>query len=62
VPRLEGPIADPRMDTQFIVTEYGVCNLHGKSTTKRALGLIEIVHPDFRDELLAQAKELGYVG
>ena len=61
VPRLEGPITDPRMDTQFIVTEYGVCDLRGKSTTERALGLIEIAHPDFRDELLVQAKELGYV-
>ena len=61
MPRLEGPVTDPRMDTQFIVTEYGVCDLRGKSTTERALGLIEIAHPSFRDELLAQAKELGYV-
>jgi hypothetical protein len=45
VPRLEGPITDPRMDTQFIVTEYGVCDLRGKSTIERALGLIEIAHP-----------------
>jgi acyl-CoA hydrolase len=49
------------MDRQFIVTEYGVCDLRGKSTTERALGLIDIAHPRFRDELLAQAKELGYV-
>jgi itaconate CoA-transferase len=62
VARLEGPITDPRMDTQFIATEYGVCDLRGKSTTERALGLIAIAHPDFREELLAQAKELGYVG
>jgi itaconate CoA-transferase len=61
VPQLEGPITDPRMDTQFIVTEYGVCDLRGKSTTERALGLIDIAHPDFRAELLAQAKALGYV-
>ena len=61
VRRLEGPVTDPRMDTQFIVTEYGVCDLRGKSTTERALGLIEIAHPQFRDELLAQARELGYV-
>jgi itaconate CoA-transferase len=61
VPKLEGPITDPRMDTQFIVTEYGVCDLRGKSTTERALGLIAIAHPEFREELLAQAKELGYV-
>jgi Acetyl-CoA hydrolase/transferase C-terminal domain len=46
---------------EIIVTEYGVCDLRGKSTTERALGLIEIAHPQFRDELLAQAKELGYV-
>jgi itaconate CoA-transferase len=62
MPRLEGPITAPRMDTQFIVTEYGVCDLRGKSTTERALGLIAIAPPDFRDELLAQAKELGCVG
>jgi itaconate CoA-transferase len=61
VPRLEGPITDPRMDTQFIVTEYGVCDLRGKSTRERALGLIDIAHPEFREALLAQAKELGYV-
>ncbi len=61
VPRLEGPITDPRMDTQYIVTEYGVCDLRGKSTRERALGLIEIAHPDYRQELLTQAKELGYL-
>ena len=47
------------MDTQFIVTEYGVCDLRGKSTTERALGLIELAHPEFRDELLVQAKSWG---
>jgi itaconate CoA-transferase len=61
VPKLEGPITDTRMDTQFIVTEYGVCDLRGKSMTERALGLIEVAHPQFRGALLAQAKELGYV-
>jgi itaconate CoA-transferase len=61
VPRPEGPITDPRMDTQFIVTEYGVCDLRGKSTTGRALGLIDIAHPQFGAEPLAQAKALGYV-
>jgi itaconate CoA-transferase len=61
VPRLEGPITNPRMDTQYIVTEYGVCDLRGKSTRERALGLIEIAHLDYRQELLTQAKELGSV-
>jgi itaconate CoA-transferase len=61
VPRLEGPITDPRMDAHFIVTEYGGCDLRGKSLAERALGLIAIAHPQFREELLAQAKALGYV-
>jgi acyl-CoA hydrolase len=38
-----------------------VCDLRGKSTRERALGLIDIAHPEFREALLAQAKELGYV-
>jgi len=60
----EAVTAVPRtcnMDTQFIVTEYGVCDLRGKSTTERALGLIDIAHPQCHEELLAQAKELRYV-
>lgn len=61
VPKLDGPATDPRADTQYIVTEYGVANLRGKSTTERALALIEIAHPDFRETLWLQAKELGYL-
>jgi acyl-CoA hydrolase len=41
--------------------EHRVCDLRGKSTTERALGLIDIAHTDFRDELLRQAKEQDYV-
>lgn len=59
--KLEGPITDPHMDAQFIVSEYAVCDLRGKSTTERALGLIGIAHPQCREAFLAQAKELGYV-
>lgn len=61
VPKLEGPATDPRADTQYIVTEYGAVNLRGKSTHERTKALIEIAHPDFREHLLQQAKELGYV-
>jgi len=60
VPKCEGPATDPRADTQYIVTEYGVANLRGKSTTQRAEALIAIAHPKFRDQLTQQAKELGY--
>ena len=37
----------------YIVTEYGVANLRGKSLRERARLLINIAHPDFRDELWA---------
>lgn len=49
----------PRSDVQHVVTEYGAVNLFGKSFQERALGLISIAHPDFRDELFAQAKKMG---
>lgn len=57
VPRLTSLVTDPRMDTEFVVTEYGVANLKGKSTRERALGLIDIAHPKFRDELTERARK-----
>jgi itaconate CoA-transferase len=61
VPRLSGPATDPRTETQYVVTEYGVVDLHGKSTAERAMALISIAHPDFRDQLLQEAKAMSYV-
>ena len=61
VPRLQGPATDPRIDTQYIATEYGMCQVRGKSSTERALGLIEIAHPDFRDELTAAARAMHVI-
>lgn len=46
---------------RYVVTEYGVADLWGKSVRERAMELIEIAHPRFRDELLAAAKERRYV-
>lgn len=46
---------------KYIVTEYGVANLFGKSIRERALAMIDIAHPDHRESLLAQAKALNYV-
>ena len=40
-----------RADVHYIVTEYGIANLRGKSVHERANALIAIAHPDFRDEL-----------
>jgi GNAT superfamily N-acetyltransferase len=45
-----------------VVTEYGAVNLFGKSTQERALAMISIAHPDFREQLLHEAKQLGMIG
>lgn len=50
-----------RGDIHYVVTEYGVAYIHGKSIRDRAMMLISIAHPDFRDELLRAAKEQGYI-
>jgi acyl-CoA hydrolase/GNAT superfamily N-acetyltransferase len=52
----------PRGDVQYVVTEYGVVNLFGKSLQERAIAMISIAHPNFRDELFFQAKEMGLLG
>lgn len=51
----------PRGDVQFVATEYGAVNLFGKTLQERAMALISIAHPDFRDELFANAKELDLI-
>ena len=48
----------PRSLADYIVTEYGIAHLKGKSLRKRAEQMISIAHPDFRDELRAEAKRL----
>jgi acyl-CoA hydrolase/RimJ/RimL family protein N-acetyltransferase len=55
-------VAVPRADVHYVVTEYGVFNLLGKSLQERAVGMISIAHPKFREELFAAAKKLGLVG
>lgn len=50
-------IVTPRGDVHYVVTEYGVAYLHGKSIQERALGLISIAHPDYRVNLLSEAIE-----
>ena len=52
-------VTAPRGDVHLVVTEYGAVNLFGKSYQERAMGLISIAHPDFRDELFFEAKKMG---
>jgi acyl-CoA hydrolase/GNAT superfamily N-acetyltransferase len=50
-----------RGDVHYVVTEWGVAYLHGKSIRERVIELICIAHPKFREELLEEAKKLNYV-
>jgi acyl-CoA hydrolase/N-acetylglutamate synthase-like GNAT family acetyltransferase len=49
----------PRGDVQYVVTEYGAVNLFGKTFQERALAMISVAHPDFRDKLFYEAKKMG---
>jgi itaconate CoA-transferase len=54
-------VTTPRMDTHYLVTEYGVVNLKGKSTRERAIDVISIAHPKFRDSLLREAEDMHLI-
>ena len=54
-------VVTTRADVHYVVTEYGVAYLHGKTVRERTLALIHIAHPNFRDELLRQAREARFV-
>lgn len=50
-----------RTDVHYVVTEFGIAYLFGKSIRERATALIELAHPQFRPALFAQAQALGYL-
>ncbi len=54
-------VVTSRNHVRYVVTEYGVADLYGKSIRQRAMALIQVAHPDFRDELAYQAKQLHYI-
>ncbi len=54
-------VVTTRGDVHYVVTEYGVAYLHGKSVQERALALISVAHPKFREDLLREAVNAKYV-
>ena len=54
-------VTTPRTEVAYVVTEYGVADLRFKTTEERTKALIAIAHPDFRNELTAQATEAGVI-
>jgi len=50
-------VTTPRSDVMYVVTEFGMVNLKGKSVAERAKGVIALAHPDFRENLERQAYE-----
>lgn len=54
-------VVTTRAGVHYVVTEFGVAYLHGKSIQERALALISIAHPKFRADLLREAIEAKYL-
>jgi acyl-CoA hydrolase len=54
-------VTTPRTDTMYVVTEYGLVNLKGKSVAERAVAMISIAHPEFRESLERQARSKGLI-
>jgi acetyl-CoA hydrolase len=54
-------VVTSRNHVRYIVTEYGVADLYGKTICQRARALINITHPDFRKQLEKEARELRYL-
>src|SRR4051794_17932477 len=58
---LNEAVAIPRADVHWVITEYGTAYLFGRSLAERAVALIEIAHPEVREELMNAAMERGLV-
>jgi 4-hydroxybutyrate CoA-transferase len=55
-------VVTSRADVHYVVTEYGVAQLWGKSIKERVRELVNIAHPKFRESLLFEAKKFGWYG
>jgi acyl-CoA hydrolase len=55
------PVTLHRGITDYVVTEYGAAWLRGRSVPERTLALINIAHPNFRTQLMEEAKKHGFI-
>jgi 4-hydroxybutyrate CoA-transferase len=53
-------VTTSRNEIDYVVTEYGIAKLSGKTNLERLKAMVSICHPDFRDEIMFQAKKLYY--
>lgn len=63
VPQLKpgAAVSLSRNDVDYVVTEYGVASLRGTNIKERVERLVAIAHPDFKDDIIKQAKEIGII-
>ena len=54
-------VTAPRSDVMYVVTEFGLVNLEGKSIPERAEAMVSLAHPDFRDDLERGARASGLI-
>jgi acetyl-CoA hydrolase len=54
-------VVTSRYHVHYVVTEYGVADLYGRTIRERAEALINIAAPEYQDELTHEAKKLNYV-
>lgn len=54
-------VTTTRNEVDYVVTEYGIAKLSGKTNLERLKALVGISHPDFRDEIMSKAKKLYYI-
>ncbi|WP_158969733.1 acetyl-CoA hydrolase/transferase family protein [Chachezhania sediminis] len=59
VPALSGPVSLSRADAGIIVTEFGMADLRGRTLRERVRAMVDIAHPDLREDLARQAHDLG---
>ncbi len=50
-----------RGDIHYVITEYGIARLRGRSIRERVLNMVEVAHPDYRENLLRDARQWGWI-